>query len=156
MTASWNFVNEARKNAGYPQKMLCPCRDCRNLSHQYPELVYDHLVIRGMDPTYTTWFHHCEQPSAQNEHVHVEMSDAYNLYTTAYEQNDDFIDSFEQRNEEFIEVLEDAETPLFLGCTKYTKLAAITTLYSLKAKSEWTDYSFGKLLAIVHDMLPNS
>ena len=54
MQSAQKFVKTVEKNFGYPEKLLCPCKECRNLSHQCGNIVYEHLVINGIDPTYTT------------------------------------------------------------------------------------------------------
>ncbi|KAF5203464.1 Transposase, Ptta/En/Spm, partial [Thalictrum thalictroides] len=41
-------------------KLRCPCIKCRNFCWGSGELVEEHLVIKGMDMTYTTWFWHGE------------------------------------------------------------------------------------------------
>ncbi|KAI9185773.1 hypothetical protein LWI28_010509 [Acer negundo] len=76
---AWNFVKMAEKNAGTPNKILCPCKDCRNFSQQSIEMVFEHLVIKGMDLTYTTWFHHGEKIASDENPEEVKMSDAFNL-----------------------------------------------------------------------------
>ncbi|XP_073269941.1 uncharacterized protein [Primulina huaijiensis] len=58
------------------------------------------------------------------------------------------------RDYEFANLLEDAETPLFPGCTTYTKLSASVTLYNYKSTNGHTDSSFNELLKILGDMLP--
>ncbi|XP_042467446.1 uncharacterized protein LOC122050620 [Zingiber officinale] len=60
----------------------------------------------------------------------------------------------EARDYEFADLLVDAETPLFPGCTTYTKLSAIVTLYNFKSTNGHTDNSFNELLKILGDMLP--
>ncbi|KAF7152180.1 hypothetical protein RHSIM_Rhsim01G0163400 [Rhododendron simsii] len=60
----------------------------------------------------------------------------------------------EARDEVFAKALGDAETPLYPGCEKYTKLSAIVTLYKIKAENEWTDESFTILLGKLQDMFP--
>ncbi|TYK05234.1 uncharacterized protein E5676_scaffold108G00430 [Cucumis melo var. makuwa] len=42
-------------------KIPCPCKTCRNMNHQTFDVVYEHLVIKGMDPTYRFWYHHGEE-----------------------------------------------------------------------------------------------
>ncbi|KAK9936381.1 hypothetical protein M0R45_013227 [Rubus argutus] len=32
---AWKFVQVVTKNLGYPEKILCPCIDCRSVSHQF-------------------------------------------------------------------------------------------------------------------------
>ncbi|XP_042415312.1 uncharacterized protein LOC122004501 [Zingiber officinale] len=60
----------------------------------------------------------------------------------------------EARDYEFADLLVDAETPLFPGCTTFTKLSAIVTLYNFKSTNGHTDNSFNELLKILGDMLP--
>jgi hypothetical protein len=48
----------------------------------------------------------------------------------------------------------DAGTPLYDGCSKFTRLSAVLKLYNLKAANGWTDTSFTNLLALLKDMLP--
>ena len=49
----------------------------------------------------------------------------------------------------------DAETPLYPGCTKYTRLSGILYLVNLKATCGWTDSSFTMLLELLCDMFPD-
>ncbi|XP_042432650.1 uncharacterized protein LOC122019228 [Zingiber officinale] len=60
----------------------------------------------------------------------------------------------EAKDNDFASLLEDAETPLFPGCTSYTKLSAFVTLYNYKSTNGHTDNSFNELLKILGDMLP--
>ncbi|XP_058214245.1 uncharacterized protein LOC131325811 [Rhododendron vialii] len=153
MNAALNFVEMANQNAGYLGKILCPCKHCQNLSHHSLDDVYEHLVINGMDPTYTTWFHHGEEPSAAQKPKEVKMSDAHNLYSATCARDADHLEPLDEaRDEVFAKALEDAETPLYPGCEKYTKLSAIVTLYKIKAENEWTDESFTILLGKLQDM----
>jgi len=48
----------------------------------------------------------------------------------------------------------DAETPLYVGSTKFTGLSAILRLMNLKAINGWTDKSFTELLELLNEMLP--
>lgn len=146
-------MNMAEMNNSYPEKMLCPCRECQNLSHQTIEAVYKHLVIEGMDPTYTIWFHHGE-PTTNGKQEEQKMSNTYNLFSAEYMEGGDVEPLEERRNEEFKESLEDAKTPLYPGCTKYTKLSAFVALYKHKVVNRWSNKSFDGLLEMLHDMLP--
>ena len=66
-------MNKAKENDGNLDRIICPCASCRNLSHQHCDVVYEHLVMNGMDPTYTTWFLHGEPLSAFVRHEDVEI-----------------------------------------------------------------------------------
>jgi len=47
-----------------------------------------------------------------------------------------------------------AETSLYVGSTKFTRLSAILRLMNLKATNGWTDKSFTELLVLLNEMLP--
>ena len=136
--------------------MICPCKDCRNLSHQYVSVVYEHLVINGIDPTYTVWYHHGEELSRSEDIAQMDNDDVYNLFrATNIGDDDNYSEQEESAQDEcFAKQLEDAETLLYPGCTKYTKLSAIVALYKLKTTNGWSNKSFDKLLELLHDMFP--
>ena len=64
--------------AGFLEKILCPCKQCQNLSHQLVDEVHVHLVLYGMDTNYTTWFHHGKDP-VQSHNDNVDLGAAYDL-----------------------------------------------------------------------------
>lgn len=49
-----DFLNMAKANAGDREEILCPFVRCENRISQKFEVIEEHLVIMGMDPTYTT------------------------------------------------------------------------------------------------------
>jgi hypothetical protein len=52
----------------------------------------------------------------------------------SYLQHDEVIgDSLESKESEFANLVREAETPLFFGCTKYTKMSASVALLKMKA-----------------------
>ncbi|XP_057251096.1 uncharacterized protein LOC130591614, partial [Beta vulgaris subsp. vulgaris] len=83
--------------------------------------------------------------------------------------DDEFGDDDRDRVDEMIHEVEDqscrrprifesmskaAEKPLYPGCTKYTKLSAVVTLFNIKSNAGWTDSSFTSLLEVLAEMLP--
>ncbi|XP_023756442.3 uncharacterized protein LOC111904991 [Lactuca sativa] len=60
----------------------------------------------------------------------------------------------EKDHQKFQQLFEDSEKPLYVGCTKFTKLSAVLKLLNLKANNGWSDKSFTSLLEILHEMLP--
>ena len=56
--------------------------------------------------------------------------------------------------EKFYDLLNDAEKPLYEGCTEYTKFTAIVDLYNLKCMAGWSNTSFTSLLEKLNKMLP--
>ncbi|KAL5837267.1 hypothetical protein ACOSQ3_014436 [Xanthoceras sorbifolium] len=147
------FVEPAKRNARNRDLIVCPCKICQNLSFHPSKIVYEHLVIKGMDPTYTNWVFHGEHPrtSISND----KSSNTFRMYRDVF-----FEDSFNVepegniRDEDLTQNVEDAETPLYDGSTKYTKLSAIVVLYKHKATHGLSDKGFDELLGILRDMLP--
>ena len=157
------FVNLARKNAGNSDRIICPCIKCACYCRQHVDTVYEHLVISGMDPTYDNWVFHGEAPNTSRQDKDVKMTDAYEMYNDAYLQNysvidnpNDYIDDTTPRLEEneFTEKVKAAETSLYLGCSKYTKMSATVALYKHKIAHGLSDNGFNELLQIICDMLP--
>ncbi|KAL5717025.1 hypothetical protein ACHQM5_010110 [Ranunculus cassubicifolius] len=152
------FVNDdvLRKNSDF---ISCPCRDCQNLFHRKSSIVYEHLVINGMDKSYTTWVLHGEE--INSEKPRNEFSETYNLCSTIYEQDQyhvqdecDLESSRDKKNEEFIKMLSDVERPLYPGCKKHTRLSSTVVLYKVKVKYGISNNCFTKILEVVHDLLP--
>jgi hypothetical protein len=52
-----DFLNLAFPDARPNSTAPCPCRKCRKKRD-----VHIHLLHNGMDPTYTNWIYHGEQP----------------------------------------------------------------------------------------------
>ncbi|KAJ0047988.1 hypothetical protein Pint_15651 [Pistacia integerrima] len=107
-----------------------------------------------MDPTYTIWFHHGEIEDITETVTQVKSSNAFNLITSAYMGANHYASTSEKRRDnDFTQSLEDAKTPLYPGCAKYTKMSAIVALYKHKVTNGWSDNSFDGLLEMLGDML---
>ncbi|KAL0558688.1 hypothetical protein IC582_003268 [Cucumis melo] len=127
-------------------KIPCPCKTCRNMNHQTFDVVYEHLVIKGMDPTYRFWYHHGEEVPVKC------MFDGKPFCSTSF-MSDEKVDE-PCVNDDVNEKVVDANTFLYPHCTKYTRMSAVVSLYKIKATNDWTDKSFTSLLELLHDMLP--
>ncbi|PON50334.1 hypothetical protein PanWU01x14_224200 [Parasponia andersonii] len=93
-----------------------------------------------MDPRYANWFHNGEEANSNENIEEVNLGDTYKLFRVAYEYEEDFSQrSEENTHEKFVEELEDAETPLFPSCTKYTKLSAMAGNSGGKSKLSRVD-----------------
>ncbi|KAL5565131.1 hypothetical protein UlMin_028295 [Ulmus minor] len=87
----------------------------------------------------------------------LDLGDGYNLYMAAdMDAVNMDIGTGKGSEKEFNRNLDDASTPLYEGCTKYTKLSAIVVLYKLKNVNGWSDRSFTSLLELLHDVLPEN
>ncbi|XP_073153431.1 uncharacterized protein [Henckelia pumila] len=157
------FIAQARNYAKTREVILCPCKRCKNKKYMKFDDVYDHLIIKGFDPSYTVWVFHGEiynsksqgEGSSGGVRIEDESREAYNLYKDVFvPEEEDGNTMPETKDYMFADLLEDAETPLFPGCTTYTKLSAVVTLYNYKSTNGHSDNSFNELLKILVDMLP--
>ncbi|KAI9121744.1 hypothetical protein K1719_007134 [Acacia pycnantha] len=96
-----------------------------------------------------TWIWHGEEVSTSASHENEVEVDDDGMERMIYDVE---VESFAQ-SREYDSVQSDAETPLFPGCTKYTRLTGTLHLVNLKATCGWTDSSFTSLLELLCDML---
>lgn len=158
------FIAQARNYAKTREVILCPCIRCKNKKYLKFDQVYDHLIIKGINSSYTVWVFHGEIYTSQFQgednlegvqNEEDESREAYRLYRDAFVPDEEVVNTMsDARDHEFLDLLEDAETPLFPGCTTYTKLSAVVALYNYKSTNGHTDCSFNELLKILGDMLP--
>ncbi|XP_023757788.1 uncharacterized protein LOC111906261 [Lactuca sativa] len=109
---------------------------------------------------YTRWSRHGELLIYRNL-IDTETNDdeTDDFDNDNYDQIDDMLhdiqDDIPNKDfEKFQQLFVDAEKPLYVGCTKFTKLSDVLKLFNLKANSGWSNKSFTNLLEILHEMLP--
>ena len=161
--------------------ILCPCCDCNN-SRGYRDIVdiKDHLIRRGFKENYTRWTWHGESIYIEasssycpredeshrdddNEHQGEDIDTTDIGVESESEVEKDRIDEmmhdvedhFTECPQTYDSILRAAETPLYPGCTKFTKLGAIMKLFNLKASNCWTDKGFTQLLEALVEMFPD-
>ena len=77
------------------------------------------------------------------------------MYKEVFFQGDNVAEpTHERRDKEFMNLVEDVETPLYSGCKKYTRMSATVVLFKQKVTNSLSDKSFNELLDIIRDMLP--
>ncbi|XP_056689994.1 uncharacterized protein [Spinacia oleracea] len=158
------------------KEFYCPCADCENVNTVNNVLVIrDHVFMLGFRPNYHVWVYHGESGvyvGHSSKNVVHEQEEAIHAEEEAdcFEDDDDVennIDDDNDRVEDMLHEVEDevrdrvfeclskaAQTPLYPGCTKYSKLSVVCTLYNIKTSGGWTDISFTELLVALSDMLP--
>jgi len=61
---------------------------------------------------------------------------------------------FRQAHAPYYEKLDnDSKKPLYIGCTKYTRLSGVLALVNLKARFGWSDKRFSEFLLLLKNML---
>ncbi|GJX82310.1 putative transposon, En/Spm-like protein [Tanacetum coccineum] len=134
--------------------MPCPCTTCLNHIEHKVEEVQFHLFKYGIDLSYTKWDKHREKDEqATTAQIPVNATTEF-LDDTDY--NMDFgseiptdgpttveiinatKESFDEEDlAKFLELLLDAEKPLYKGCLDFIKLSAIVKLLNLKDSQAW-------------------
>uniref|UniRef100_A0A9I9E8M0 Uncharacterized protein n=1 Tax=Cucumis melo TaxID=3656 RepID=A0A9I9E8M0_CUCME len=54
MEGAWDFLQEVKKRKPNANKFLCPCKDCRNMTHCDFQIIYEHLRKSSSDPSSVT------------------------------------------------------------------------------------------------------
>ncbi|KAG2371826.1 uncharacterized protein HKW66_Vig0239470 [Vigna angularis] len=160
-----DFIEFAQRNASTSGddevKFRCPCVNCLNGRKLNATDIREHLICDGFIRSYTTWIWHGELTDFPT------VSPTENVYDSTM----DMVDEAEQDNLEdmirdvgaeafsqahvYETMSTDAETPLYTGSTKFTRLSAVLRLMNLKASNGWSDKSFTELLSLLNEMLPD-
>ncbi|XP_042757967.1 uncharacterized protein LOC111879186 [Lactuca sativa] len=150
--------NRVNKGENY---IWCPCVDCQNCCmYTDSAKIEEHLIIRGFMRDYTCWSRHGEilvdhnvAPSEYNDDIDDTNDNNYDNLSGMLHDCEDSV--AEDDYEKFQQLFDESEKPLYIGCTKFTKLSAVLKLINLKANNGWSDTSFTSLLKILHEMLPD-
>lgn len=146
------FIEEAINHVRGLRTMNCPCKACMNGCRQAFDIVYEHLVINWIDPSYSTWIFHGES-LANISQSNEDTSNIRKIYEDANFQ-DNLQSSVNDGDDCVTSKLEDAKTPLYGGCKNYNKISAIVALYKIKATYGISDKGFDDILYVVKNMLP--
>ncbi|XP_073133957.1 uncharacterized protein [Henckelia pumila] len=116
------------------------------------------MYSNGVDLTYHTWIWHGERSAMKNskndrdqereDEPKFDVEEPIDMVHAAF-------DSYAENPTTFKNLLEDAEKPLYPGCSKFTRLSAVVKLFNLKAKYSWSDKSCTDLLNLLGEMLPD-
>ena len=93
-----------------------------------------------------------------DDHMVQMVNDVYQCFNEHLDVNceNSQATSMEEMNDinQYKKLIDDAKTPLYPGCTSFTKLSATVQLYNLKVKNGWSDTSFTQMLKLKREMLP--
>ncbi|XP_028758521.1 uncharacterized protein LOC114717527 [Neltuma alba] len=146
------FLEFAKNNVPNNNGLFyCPCVKCMNGLRQVTTEIKDHLICFGFYKAYRQWVLHGE--SKKHKVCQIEKDDMDMDERVEDMIHDVGVDVVEQLHK-YSNLCNDAEKPLYPGCTKYTRLTAVLKLVNLKAKNGWSNKSFTELLILLKDMLP--
>lgn len=146
------FIRFAVQHADDPLRIFCPCKRCCNTTKINPKEIKNHLFIHGIDRGYTKWIWHGESVDEEYEHDDAEGGDQFDYMEDLTRNVEENLREFPEK---FEKLVNDSETPLYGGCTKFTRLSVVLRLYNLKAANGWSDKSFTSLLELLNDILPD-
>jgi len=145
------FCKFVRENMEDVKSIRCPCIRCGNHRHFSLDVVRTHLFVYGIMTSYQRWYYHGEVfHSTINNSDNDMEDDVDDMPGMMNDLEDDFVD----RPQLFESMMMDAETPLYEGCTSFSKLSFLVTLFHLKAPGGWTNTSFTKLLETLKEAFP--
>ena len=153
------FIRFAVEQTKENNLILCPCWCCLNIMRVSVEELEEHLMCNGIDTNYTCWTKHGEtRGDCSSDYLDSSLRYADTVNTYEGDRIEEIPNVVEEDLRDCPQMFErlksDAERPLYNGCTKFTRLAAVLKLYNLKATNGWSDKSFTDLLSLLSEMLP--
>lgn len=173
------FINHSVQLSRDPNKIICPCKDCKNRWRKTIKEVEDHIRCVGMWNDYVNrpWTEHGEQLS-QIDPPNVNVPSSPHQAMPDYEMTNMLEDAFGFHDEtalphaptypvggqdsgptpdaqKFYELLDDANTDLFPGA-RINKLEFLLRLYQIKCLHSNSDVSFTETLDLLRDLFPIS
>ncbi|KAL3363155.1 hypothetical protein AABB24_012452 [Solanum stoloniferum] len=167
------FLDYAFTKLGEPQLIHCPCIKCGNATSRTHVVVRSHLIVHGIIPSYTLWYHHgvmsgeeqsnfekiddndIEEDDGEDE-IDGLLRDLYPDFNGDNMNNsgDDLMEEEEPNDEakRFYRLLKDLDLPLYESA-KVSKLSTLVKLLHLKSIGHWSNESFTMLLKFLKDHL---
>lgn len=141
-----NFMRFALFHVRDPNHILCLCVRSANLKFQTKKVIKYHLYCNGINPTYINWHWHGEELIREiDEDVDLQNKKFnFDPVISAIDMVQGSYDHRESNPDEFRKLLEDAEKPFYIGCTKFTKLSVLVKMYNLKARYNMSDQCFSE------------
>ena len=159
----------------------CPCSRCKLLTFQKRDDCQLHLLKWGFMPNYYIWTSHGES-YLNNEPVTVstrpESLETNNMYRDmVYDavgpifSQDSCLDGVGPSNvqecetieeeapnpkaQQFYDLLHASDEPLYSGCTRHSKLSAVSRMLHLKSEQNMPDIHFNSWAGLINELLPD-
>ncbi|KAL7264045.1 hypothetical protein ACSBR1_002077 [Camellia fascicularis] len=172
-----SFLDFATANLGLEDEISCPCVDCINGTKYSRQVVWMHLIRRGMASSYITWVHHREHvfvshPSVSNDQCGGSGECMTNIDDPPIDQlpimleeiyvsglMDDHTDEEPNGLErddlhKFIRLFEDAQCKLYPTCEKFSVLSFFIKMLHVKVYNIWSNKSLDMVMQVFKDILP--
>jgi hypothetical protein len=164
-------------------EILCPCSRCLNQKYQRQSVVKKHILMNGMETTYTRWIHHGESLDVNVIQHPIDMNDndddsTHGLGVT---EDDNYGDRLEGilgevqtaalqarpdvenqvgaeepcDKESFLNiVMREAKRQLYLGCTKFLRFSLVVRLLHMKSLYRISNSAFSAHMKLLGDAFP--
>ncbi|KAG5035396.1 hypothetical protein JHK87_010306 [Glycine soja] len=125
---------------------FCPCVKCLNGRRQSVDEIRSHLICYGIIPNYTKWIWHGESADiptvSQSQRVHEDSGERIEEMIRDLGQ-----ETFEQAHAPLYDTIErDSNTPLYQGCTSFTRLSAVLALVNVTYADDVVRVSVDKVI----------
>ena len=172
-----SFLDFATANLGVEDEIRCPCVDCINGTKYSRQVVWMHLIRRGMASSYLTWVHHGEhvpvsRPSVSNDQYGGSgecMTDIDDppmdelpimleeIYVSGLmdDHTDEEPNGLEREDlHKFTRLFEDAQRKVYPTCEKFSVLSFVIKMLHVKVYNKWSNKSFDMVMQVFKDILP--
>jgi hypothetical protein len=161
------FMHFVRGKFSEDEEILCPCSICLNQIYLHQDNVERHILMNGMENTYTKWIHHGENLDIDviEQPVDMHVSDdgaghdgniyavhfdelLEGLHTVAVEEGRIDDDSF------LTNLMKEAKRELYSGCTKFSKFSFVVKLLHMKSFYRISNTAFSSILKLLAEAFP--
>ncbi|XP_009801929.2 uncharacterized protein [Nicotiana sylvestris] len=146
-----NFLNWAFSQPTVNTMIQCPYKGCMNTAFKD---LHGEVLVR-VETSNIVVSDEAEDDSIKEDNIAEMIHDACG-YTNVEDNNNNSEDNEEPNVHatKFYKLLEDAETKLYPGCKKVSKLSFVVKLLQLKCLNHWSNKSLDALLSFFKEVLP--
>ncbi|GJR84852.1 glycine-rich protein [Tanacetum coccineum] len=170
------FLDFAYRDKDRSLEIPCPCKICHNFCPQKKDVVYSHLMQKGISLDYIRWTEHGETSTSLSEDYVDDGEDDTLIDESNDMSHDDFDDMldnlgqntwgdgwktsgksegrFDKDLETLHRLLDDSQQALYQGCPTYSKFSFAVTILHLKTMSGMSNRSFDVMLGVFRKALP--
>lgn len=156
-------------------QIRCPCSKCCNKQYLTRNEVHFHLKKNGFERGYTVWLAHGESyrstaSTAQGKTVNEESSRRdggigmrYMVFDAAgpnfdwnYNEDEHFGSNYQEPNHDahrLYKLLNDADEPLWNGCTRHSTVSAVSQLLNIKSEFNLPQSCYDRLMSTIKSMI---
>ncbi|VFQ69657.1 unnamed protein product [Cuscuta campestris] len=154
------------------KKMRCPCKKCKNIKFCSSKIMLEHILRFGFTPNYFDWVCHgenhgdyvppqqCKVPrqadASDVSHVPGREQFVHMIYDAVGPTriNSVLEEEPNSTDKHFFEMLKAADTDLWPGSSKMSKLSAVARLLNIKLEHNLSERCYDTICQYIKDILP--